>query len=241
MELDDERIQKLKPDGKGNQSMENPNPLEVCTIKKSQEIKEFAFKKRKVIAIRDWPPGCGPATSITMVHISDELIVFEILTRVPTRTVGHSKCVSKKWKALLLTPQFVKIHCSLSLSVSNQIVLLVDDLTCSTHQINFQSGGHGPGTVLYFPFNNITIYSHLDGLLCLRLNHTSELALWNPVTGSYKLLSTHDRHGFFEHNVDAVGLYIDAFDDYKVLHIGLVYLMLMCILEDLNLGGIYHS
>ncbi|KAL8231628.1 hypothetical protein R6Q57_001406 [Mikania cordata] len=154
-----------------------------------------------------------------MVHISDELIVFEILTRVPTRTVGRSKCVSKKRKALLLTPYFVKIHCSRSLSASNQRLFLVGDLTCSTHPINFQSGGHGPGTILYFPFNNVTNYSHLDGLLCVRLIHSSELALWNPVTGSYKLLSTHDHHGFFEHNVDAVGLYIDASDDYKVMQI----------------------
>ncbi|KAL8217986.1 hypothetical protein R6Q57_021359 [Mikania cordata] len=154
-----------------------------------------------------------------MVHISDELIIFEILKRVPATTVGCSKCVSKKRKALLLTPQFVKIHCSHSLSASNQRVVLVDNLTCSMHPINFQSGGHGPGTILYFPFNNVTIYSHLDGLMCVRLNHTSELALWNPVTGSYKLLSTHDRHGFFEHNADAVGLYIDASDDYKVLYI----------------------
>ncbi|KAL8210968.1 hypothetical protein R6Q57_005405 [Mikania cordata] len=154
-----------------------------------------------------------------MVHIFDELIVFEILTRVPARTVGCSKCVSKKWKALLLTPQFVKIHCSRSLSASNQRVVLVDDLTCSMHPINFQSSGHGPGTILYFPFNKVTIYSHLDALLCVHLNHTSELALWNPVTGAYKLLPTHDLHGFFEHNADAVGLYIDASDDYKVLHI----------------------
>ncbi|KAL8214158.1 hypothetical protein R6Q57_003607 [Mikania cordata] len=154
-----------------------------------------------------------------MVHISDELIIFEILTRVPARTVGRSNCVCKKWKALLLTPQFVKIHCSRSLIAANQRAVLVDDLTCSAHPINFQSGDYGPCTILSFPFNNVTIYSHLDGLLCVHLNHTSELALWNPVIGSYKLLSTHDRHGFIEHNADAVGLYIDAYDDYKVLHI----------------------
>ncbi|KAL8201888.1 hypothetical protein R6Q57_011035 [Mikania cordata] len=117
-----------------------------------------------------------------MVHNSDELIIFEILTRVSAMTRG----------------------------------VLVDDLTCSAHQINFQSGDYGPVTILSFPFNNVTICLHLDGLLCVQLNHTSELALWNPVTGSYKLLSTHDLHGFFEHNADAVGLYIDASDDYKV-------------------------
>ncbi|KAL8237798.1 hypothetical protein R6Q59_018879 [Mikania micrantha] len=153
-----------------------------------------------------------------MVHISDELIIFEILTRVPTRTVGRSNCVFKKWKALLLTPQLLKIHCSRSLIATNQRAVLVDDLTCFAHPINFHSGDYGPATILSFPFNNVTIYSHLDGLLCVRLNHTYELALWNPVTGSYKLLSSHDHHGFSEHNADEVGLYIDAYDDYKVLH-----------------------
>ncbi|KAL8225682.1 hypothetical protein R6Q57_018239 [Mikania cordata] len=119
-----------------------------------------------------------------MVHISDELIIFEILTRAPAMTVGRSNCVCKKWKTLLLTPQFVKIHCSRSLIAANQRAVLVDDHTCSDHPINFQSGDYGPDTIPSFPFNNVTIHSHLDGLLCVRLNHTSELALWNPVTGS---------------------------------------------------------
>lgn len=154
-----------------------------------------------------------------MVDLSDELIVFEILTRVPAKVVGRSKSVCKKWYALMLTQHFVKIHCSRSLISSNQRALLVDDLTCSIHPINFQSGDFGPGTIHCFPFSDVSIYSHLDGLLCVCLNRTSELLLWNPVTCAYKHLSTPDRHGFFEHNVDAIGLYIDAYDDYKVLHV----------------------
>ncbi|KAD4586639.1 hypothetical protein E3N88_24240 [Mikania micrantha] len=31
-------------------------------IRESQQQNELAIKKRKVPAIRDWPPGCGPAT-----------------------------------------------------------------------------------------------------------------------------------------------------------------------------------
>ncbi|KAL8249554.1 hypothetical protein R6Q59_006422 [Mikania micrantha] len=150
-----------------------------------------------------------------MVHISDELIIFEILTR----TVGRSNCVCKKWKALLLTPQFVNMHCSWSFSASNQRAVLVDDLTCSDHPINFQSSGYGPDTILSVPFNNVTIYSYLDGLLCVCLNHNYELLLCNSVTDAYKLLFTHDRDGFYEYDADVVGLYIDAYDDYKVLHI----------------------
>ncbi|KAL8209065.1 hypothetical protein R6Q57_008477, partial [Mikania cordata] len=154
-----------------------------------------------------------------MVHLSDELIVFEILTRVPARTVGRSKYVCKKWMVVLLTQQFVKLHFSRLLIASNQRALLVDDQTYFAYPIKFQSGGYGRGTIVYFPFNNFKIYSHLDGFLCVCLDHTSELLLWNPVTGSYKLLSTYDLDGFFEYNVDAIGLYVDVYDDYKVLHI----------------------
>jgi F-box interacting protein len=45
------------------------------------------------------------------------------------------------------------------------------------------------------------------------------LLLWNPVTGKYNHLSTRDGHGFFEDMNDAIGFYIDASDDYKVIHI----------------------
>ncbi|KAL8257362.1 hypothetical protein R6Q59_029403 [Mikania micrantha] len=111
------------------------------------------------------------------------------------------------------------MHCSRSLIASNQRAILIDDTTCSAHPIDFQSGDYGRGTILTFPFNDVKIYSHLDGLLCVCLNQTSELLLWNPVTQAYKLLSTPDRNGFFEYDDDAVGLYIDAEDNYKVLHV----------------------
>ncbi|KAL8202056.1 hypothetical protein R6Q57_011203 [Mikania cordata] len=39
------------------------------------------------------------------------------------------------------------------------------------------------------------------------------------MTQAYKLLSTPDHNGFFEYNADAIGLYIDAEDDYKVFHV----------------------
>ncbi|KAL8232200.1 hypothetical protein R6Q57_001978 [Mikania cordata] len=169
-----------------------------------------------------------------MLHLSDELIIFEILTRVPARAVGRSKIVCKKWHALLLTQHFVKMHCSRSLIASNQRAILIDDLTCSAHPIDFQSGDYGPGTILTSPFSIVKTYSHLDRLLCVCLNHTSELLLWNPVTQAYKLLSTPERNGYFEYNADAFGLYIDTDDDYKVLHAKRrsVNLLLVSILGD---------
>jgi hypothetical protein len=156
-----------------------------------------------------------------MVDLSFEIIVFEILTRVPAKVVGRSRSVCKEWYRLLSTQDFAKRHCSRSYNSSNQKTLLVGNLTCTIHRINFQSMDYGPGTTVDFPFNDFSIHSHLDGLLCITLHHTqgSVLLLWNPVTGKYNHLSTDDGHGFFENMDDAIGLYIDADDDYKVLHI----------------------
>ncbi|KAK1431904.1 hypothetical protein QVD17_08694 [Tagetes erecta] len=154
-----------------------------------------------------------------MVDLSVEIIVSEILTRVPAKVVGRSKCVCKEWCALLSTQEFLRVHANRSLNSSNQRILFVGDHSISVHPINVQSGVYGPSTIVSFPFNDISIHSHLNGLLCLHLNNTSELLLWNPITRAYKHLSKPDCHGFFEHNSDTIGLYMDAYDDYKVLHV----------------------
>ncbi|MFS7900090.1 putative F-box domain-containing protein [Helianthus anomalus] len=127
-----------------------------------------------------------------MADLPVHTIVFEILTRVPAKDVGRSKSVCKQWYTLLSTQDFVRIHCSRSLVSSNQRVLLIDDLTCSVHPIIFQSNDYGPSSILL---------------------------LWNPTTTAFKHLSTPDSHGFYINNLDAIGLYVDADDDYKVLHI----------------------
>ncbi|KAK9071852.1 hypothetical protein SSX86_008282 [Deinandra increscens subsp. villosa] len=154
-----------------------------------------------------------------MADISVEIIVFEIFTRVPAKVVGRCKSVCKTWYSLLSTKDFAKIHCSRSLISSNQRILFVGDLTCSVHPIDIQSCDYGPGTIVPFPFDDISIHSNLDGLLLVGLKRTYELVLWNPTTGAYKRLSTPDYHGFYEHMLDGVGLYIDVNEDYKVLHI----------------------
>ncbi|KAJ0938242.1 putative F-box domain-containing protein [Helianthus annuus] len=149
--------------------------------------------------------------------------IFEILTRVPAKVVGRSKSVCKEWYALLSTRDFIRVHCSRLLVSSNQRVLLIDALTCSVHPIIFQSYDYGPRSKVTLPFdhqnNDVSILSHLNGLLCVCLNHTNELLLWNPTTTALKLLSTPDSLAIYINNLDVVGLYADDADDYKVLHI----------------------
>ncbi|KAJ0810600.1 putative F-box domain-containing protein [Helianthus annuus] len=158
-----------------------------------------------------------------MAGLPVDTILFEILTRVTAKDVGRSKSVCKEWYALLSRQDFVRVHCSHSLISSNQRVLLIDDLACSVHPIIFQSNDYGLSSIVTFPFdhqnNDVSILSHLNGLLCVCLNHAYKLLLWNPTTTAFKRLSTLDSHGFYINNLDAVGLYVDADDDYKVLHI----------------------
>ncbi|KAM0016871.1 putative F-box-like domain superfamily protein [Helianthus debilis subsp. tardiflorus] len=158
-----------------------------------------------------------------MAGLPVDTIVYEILTRVTTKDVGRSKIVYKEWYALLSRQDFVRVHCSRSLISSNKRLLLIDDLACSVHPIIFQSNDYGPSSIVTFPFdhqyNDVSIHSHLNGLLCVCLNHTYELLLWNPTTTAFKRLSTPDSHGFYINNLDVVGLYVDTDDDYKVLHI----------------------
>ncbi|MFS7946738.1 putative F-box domain-containing protein [Helianthus anomalus] len=147
-----------------------------------------------------------------MADLPTHTIVFEILTRLPAKDVGRSKSVCKQWYALLSTQDFVRIHCSRSVVSSNQRVLLIDDLTCSVRLIISNNNDYGPSSIVTFPLhhqnNDVSILSHLNGLLCVCLNHTYELLLWNPTTTAFKRLSTPDSHGFYINNLDAIGLYV---------------------------------
>ncbi|KAJ0743949.1 hypothetical protein HanPI659440_Chr10g0381841 [Helianthus annuus] len=63
------------------------------------------------------------------------------------------------------------------------------------------------------------VLSHLDGLLCVCLQHTHELLLWNPTTGAHRLLATPAGHGLYKDIADTVGLYNGASNDYRLLHL----------------------
>ncbi|GJZ51473.1 F-box domain containing protein [Tanacetum coccineum] len=163
-----------------------------------------------------------------MVELSSEMIVFEILTRVPPKVVGRSKSVCKAWYALLSGHTFVREHFSRSSISSNQKVLLIDDQTCLIQPINFETHNYDPGTIVPIPFdhrsydnffNDVSIVSHLNGLLCVCHNLTSDLFLWNPLTTAFKRLSPPYSTRFYRDYLDAVSMYTDTHDDFKVLHI----------------------
>ena len=164
----------------------------------------------------------------TMAELSTEMILFGILTRLTPKDVGRFKSVSKTWNELLSGNAFVKAHLSRSAIPSNQKVLVIEHQTCSIHPINFETHDYGSGTSITIPFdhqsydnrlNVVSILSHLNGLLCVCNYFTSDLFLWNPVTTSFKRLPPLYSNDFYKDNHDAVGLYTDMHDDFKVLYI----------------------
>ncbi|KAF5755941.1 hypothetical protein HanXRQr2_Chr17g0808691 [Helianthus annuus] len=117
---------------------------------------------------------------------------------------------------LLLSRQdFVRVHCSRSLISSNQRVLLIDELACSVHPIIFQSNDYGSSSIITFPFdhqnNDVSILTFEWIAVCL-------LELYIRVA-SFESNNYCFQDGFYTNNLDFVGLYVDADDDYKVLHI----------------------
>ena len=163
-----------------------------------------------------------------MAQLSDEIILFGILTRVPAKAVGRFKTVCKAWNASLSGNAFVKEHCSRSAIPSNQKVLLIENQTCSIHSIKFETHHYETYTSITIPFNHhsydpllnaFSILSHLNGLLCVCDKFTSELFLWNPVTTAFKRLPHPYSNNFYNDSLDAVGLYTDTYDDFKVLYI----------------------
>ncbi|KAJ0526567.1 putative F-box associated interaction domain, F-box-like domain superfamily [Helianthus annuus] len=163
------------------------------------------------------------ATPSSMTDLCAEVIVFQILTRVPAKDVGRSKTVCKEWCALLSTRYFERVHSSRSLVAANQKVLMIRNLTCGVHTINFQTGEYGPETHITCLFHDdityISILSQLDGLLCAWAQDTHQLFLWNPTTMAYKNLSTSDGLGLYIESMDTLGLYKDTLHDYKIVHV----------------------
>ncbi|KAJ0929925.1 hypothetical protein HanPSC8_Chr04g0143421 [Helianthus annuus] len=54
--------------------------------------------------------------------------------------------------------------------------------------------------------------------MCLFRN-TGKLVIWNQLTHAFKEVSSSNSHGLYKPKSDAIGLYMDKTDDYKLLHI----------------------
>ncbi|KAF9604191.1 hypothetical protein IFM89_003937 [Coptis chinensis] len=119
-------------------------------------------------------------------------IIFEILSRLPVRTLGRFKCVCKSWFDLIRDPFFVDVHMNRAKENNDSLKYMVRLkgnrlYSNSSHPDDYrlQAVNHPFKT----SHNEIQVCNSCNGLLCLISNAEKEtICLWNPATGDYKVL-----------------------------------------------------
>ncbi|XP_076886917.1 F-box/kelch-repeat protein At3g23880-like [Bidens hawaiensis] len=158
-----------------------------------------------------------------MANLPLDIIIFYIQTCLDAIDVLKCKSVCSVWRDMISTPQFEDAHYSRLCIAKNQRTILIRDFNYSTYPMNLEHNSYGPETINTFPFQNgledVEILAHLDGLLCVCLNETREMVLWNPTTTAHTHLSTTAGHGYYSDNACAVGLYKRLANDYNIIHI----------------------
>ncbi|MFS8033559.1 putative F-box associated interaction domain, F-box-like domain superfamily [Helianthus anomalus] len=124
----------------------------------------------------------------------------EILPRLPAKCVGRAKKVCKEWLSCIPSKEFE------SCFIRSTGVDLVDEKTMITLPFHVRP-------------SDVWILSSLNGLLCVCLRNTFEMLIWNLLIRSCINISDSKSYGFFKIYSDAVGLYIDSSNEYRVLHI----------------------
>ncbi|KAJ9542004.1 hypothetical protein OSB04_028510 [Centaurea solstitialis] len=174
------------------------------------------------------------------VVLDDEMLLFQILPRLPATSLGRFRCVCKQWRSFLPTPMFTKMHL-LHVNSQNHLKQLVVPTTkpCKYFQtIDCEAPEVGLSVNRSVPFkadyDEMSIIASLNGLVCLgidsfeppRVGRYSDIILWNPLTGDYKMLSkdnSHSRINNFEIHAMGYGLYYSCSqDDYKLLRVTLL-------------------
>ncbi|XP_071703669.1 F-box protein At2g23160-like [Rutidosis leptorrhynchoides] len=133
-----------------------------------------------------------------------DIILTEILPRLPVKSVSRFKCVCKLWISYLSSPKFSKIQLShVNNNKLNHSKLIVFSRESPTTFRIFDC--EEPDAELTpsknFPFkgdcDHIRLLASQNGLVCVGIVTGiiySDFILWNPVTGEYKILSKNNSH-----------------------------------------------
>ncbi|CAO2823280.1 unnamed protein product [Amaranthus hypochondriacus] len=161
-------------------------------------------------------------------------IVLEIATRLPAKSIGRFRCVSKQWRILLSQPDFIKTHFNRfkqnpSIAGNNSLIAVSND-SHSLYSINFKiNHDHhlfDEMTVTQLTFEGNSFSSHkvnidetasCDGLILFQ-NNEEKLVLINPTTRQIQELPTsiYALDPEISHTLYGLG-YDSITDDYKVV------------------------
>ncbi|KAH1139534.1 hypothetical protein GYH30_028766 [Glycine max] len=149
-------------------------------------------------------------------------LIWEILLRVPVRSLILFKCVCKSWKTLISDPQFAKDHLCISTADPNMTHQRIvarhhRDILSFSVQSLLQNPSNPAKPHSWRMSHKYCIVGSCNGLLCLsRFKHGyCRLRLWNPCTG---LKSKRLSIGFYPVDITFHGLGYDHVNHrYKLL------------------------
>ncbi|KAF6154050.1 hypothetical protein GIB67_018972 [Kingdonia uniflora] len=164
-------------------------------------------------------------------HLPQEIIT-DILSRLPAKSVGRCKCVSKVWLNFVSDPLFLKLHLKRSKGNSEHKIVIATFngffLTIGSADRVLEGTPEGNQTiVLRHPLletqvNIIFILGSHDGLLLVR--QVNIISVWNPTTGEYISVPCENVHsGSCDMRFPIYGFgYDESTDDYKVVSLATI-------------------
>ncbi|KAF3433265.1 hypothetical protein FNV43_RR24367 [Rhamnella rubrinervis] len=166
-----------------------------------------------------------------------EDIIVDILRRLPVKSVGRFRCVSKTWRSLISDPNFVRTHLSrhiqphLSLGTACRIILSRYADTLLSLRPHEDDDGFAEAVELDFHLvRHLPYYvkGHCDGILCLVINDGAKglLVVYNPSIREYRRLPP-PRNFRSTREVFGIG-YDSSIGDYKIVRVPSMYCRVKC-------------
>nr|XP_004289374.2 PREDICTED: F-box/kelch-repeat protein At3g23880-like [Fragaria vesca subsp. vesca] len=154
-----------------------------------------------------------------------EDIIVKILHRVPLKPLIRFSTVSKGWHSIIFAdPQFKKSHTKFASAQQTLSRRLLYSTASQVESLDLEAPSFGDTSSvrkLSCPFNKhgnrIKLLGSCNGLVCVALESTRNLYIWNPTNGFFQKLPD---PGFSQEDNIVVysGLgHLSATDDYKVI------------------------
>ncbi|GKA09091.1 F-box/kelch-repeat protein-like protein [Tanacetum coccineum] len=160
-------------------------------------------------------------------------VFYNILLRLPVRSLIYCLCVSKQWHSIIKSPMFANMHLKRITHGDHQnhhkLLVLHRNIPCTFSTFDCETLDLGPCRPVPFEVTNgnIRIKSSCNGLVLVTLKKDvsdtmfSDLILWNPLTGDYKTLS---KPKYYKELYDKLGnvfemYYNSSEEDYRLLRI----------------------
>nr|XP_033512127.1 F-box protein CPR1-like isoform X2 [Nicotiana tomentosiformis] len=152
-------------------------------------------------------------------------ILYEILLRLPVKTLLKMRCVSKSWFSLISCPQFIKTH--LKFSTQNQDFRCLfygsreNSLTlntCSLDEIIYQEESPPIPIAVQLDFPCNGVLGVCEGLFCI-FNQFWYIFIWNPSIRKSKKLPFSGLDPRCGQSSSYGFGYVECQDDYKVVDV----------------------